>query len=73
MDAMTAALAAAQVDESTIGPGGWGFWIVIGLLAALFFLYLSMRKHLRKVDFDVEPDANDERPRQGRGEPRADT
>jgi hypothetical protein len=70
MDAVTAVLSAAEVDGSTIGPGGWGFWIVIGLLVALFFLYRSMRKQLGRVQFE-EPD--DERPHQGRAEPRADT
>lgn len=38
-----------MVDPSTVGPGSAGFWIVIGLLVAGVLLWLSMRRHMRKV------------------------
>lgn len=52
------AATAAESDvpgRPDIGPGSLGFWIVIALIVVLFFLYRSMRKQIRRVDFD--PDA----------------
>ena len=43
-----------QVDPSKVGPGGWGFFFFVALFVAAGFLYFSMRKQLRRVDFDEE-------------------
>lgn len=48
-------------DASQIGPGSLGFWVVIGLLVVLFFLYRSMRKQVRRVDFDTGATTDEER------------
>jgi hypothetical protein len=59
------AVAAAESDEpagrSAIGPGSLGFWIVIGLIVVLFLLYRSMRKQMRRVDFDPTATTDAER------------
>lgn len=62
MNPMTAMLAAEQ-DGSSIGPGSLGFWVVILMLAALVLLYRSMRRQIRKVDFDAEGTTDEERMR----------
>ena len=59
---MTTALAAEQ-DSSSIGPGSLGFWIVILMLLALLLLYRSLRRQIRKVDFDPEGTTDEERMR----------
>ena len=42
-------LAAGQSAASSAAPGAIGFLVVAGLGLALFFLFRSMTKHLRKV------------------------
>ncbi|MGH8828121.1 MAG: hypothetical protein ACRDVZ_11125 [Jiangellaceae bacterium] len=52
MGTFSVVLAAQDADQSAIGPGSLGFWVLIGLLVTLFVLYRSMRKQVKRVDFD---------------------
>ncbi|MEO5708194.1 MAG: hypothetical protein ABIQ59_00030 [Nocardioidaceae bacterium] len=56
-------------DPADVKPGWLGFGVVMALVVAVALLWFSMRKQLRKVDFEVEPDEpkqprpnNDEHP-----------
>ena len=40
--------------DSAIGPGLLGFLVVVALGLALVFLYRSLRKQLRRIDFDAD-------------------
>ncbi len=54
----------ATVEETTgsdFGPGLLGFLVVAFLGVSLFVLYRSMRKQMRKVDFDPEATTDEER------------
>lgn len=58
--------AAVLADESTgtsVGPGLLGFLVMAFLVGALFLLYRSMRKQMRKVDFDPEGVTDEQRMR----------
>jgi hypothetical protein len=57
------ALLAEETDSPEIGPGLLGFAIMIFLLTALFLLYRSLRKQIRRVDFDAEGETDEERTR----------
>ena len=57
---MIAVIRAAD-EESSAGPGSLGFWVVVALALALFVLYRSMRKQIRRVDFDAEGTTDEER------------
>ena len=39
-------------EPDDVTPGWWGFLCVVALFAATFLLWLSMRKQLRRIDFD---------------------
>ncbi|TDE09110.1 hypothetical protein [Jiangella asiatica] len=65
---LMAAAAEAESENAEIGPGLLGFLVVIFLLVALLVLYRSMRKQIRKVDFDDEGLTDAERMR-GHREP----
>lgn len=54
-------------DPSSIGPGSLGFWVVVLLAVALFFLYRSMRKQMKRIEFDPAGTTDEERMR-GHGE-----
>lgn len=58
------ALTAAETEDSGPGPGLYGFLVIVFLIVALFVLYRSMRKQIRKVDFD--PDGADDAARMRR-------
>jgi hypothetical protein len=45
----------------SVGPGSWGFWIVVALGLALVVLYRSMRKQMGRVDFNADGLTDDER------------
>jgi hypothetical protein len=51
------------------GPGA--FWMFLALAGALVLLVLSMRKQMRRVDFDEQGETDVERMR-GSGVPRGD-
>lgn len=57
---------AAESEGTGAGPGLLGFLVVIFLLAALFLLYRSMRKQIRRVDFDADGVTDRERMREHR-------
>ena len=50
-------LAAGQSAASSAAPGAIGFLVVAGLGLAVFFLFRSMTKHLRKVNLAAENEA----------------
>ena len=56
-------------DPADVKPGWLGLGVVMALAVAVVLLWLSMRKQLKKVDFEVEPDEADEarQPRTGPG------
>jgi hypothetical protein len=49
--------------DSAIGPGLLGFLIVVALGLALVFLYRSLRKQLRRIDFDADATSDVDRMR----------
>lgn len=50
-------LAAGHSAASSAAPGALGFLVVAGLGLAVFFLFRSMTKHLRKVRVAAEESA----------------
>ena len=50
-------LAAGQSAASSAAPGALGFLVVAGMGLAVFFLFRSMTKHLRKVRLAAENEA----------------
>ncbi|PZF81383.1 hypothetical protein [Jiangella anatolica] len=68
LQAVAFAAAESESDDSGIGPGLYGFLVLIFLIVALVVLYRSMRKQIRKVDFDPDGVSDDERMR-GHREP----
>jgi hypothetical protein len=48
---------AQQVPDPEDVKAGWlGFGVFLALAVAVVLLWLSMRRHLKKVDFEEEPD-----------------
>lgn len=45
----------------SISAGSAGFWIVIAMILVLVVLYRSMRKQLRRIDFDESGTTDEER------------
>ena len=43
-------------DPADVKPGWLGFGMFIALAVAVVLLWLSMRRQLKKVDFEEEPD-----------------
>jgi len=60
---LSVALVAAQEGPAPedVKAGWLGFAVWIGLAAAVVFLSFSLRKHLKRVNFDEGPDAPDGR------------
>ncbi|HEX6324988.1 MAG TPA: hypothetical protein VFZ72_00320 [Jiangellaceae bacterium] len=54
---------ASTTDGSGMGPGLTGFLVLAFLAVAVIFLYRSMRKQLRRIDFDPEGRTDAERMR----------
>ncbi len=44
-------------DPEDVKPGWLGFGVFLALAFAVFLLWLSLRKHLRKVDFEEQEPA----------------
>ena len=55
--------ASTDADGSRVGPGLLGFLVFAGLCAALIVLYRSLRRQLRRIDFDAEGESDAERDR----------
>jgi hypothetical protein len=49
--------------DSAVGPGLLGFLVVVALGLALVFLYRSLRKQLRRIDFDADATSDVDRMR----------
>jgi len=49
-------LAQKVPDPADVKPGWLGLGVVFALGVAVVLLWLSMRRHLKKVDFEEEPD-----------------
>jgi hypothetical protein len=43
-------------DPADVKPGWLGFGVVMALAVAVLLLWLSMRKQLKKIDFEEQPD-----------------
>jgi MYXO-CTERM domain-containing protein len=54
---------ASTTDGSGSGPGLTGFLVLAFLALAVVFLYRSMRKQLKRIDFDPEGRTDAERMR----------
>lgn len=53
------------IDPMRVTPGMWGFICFVFLIVVAILLYFSLRKQLRKVDFDESaPQANSPDPRE---------
>ena len=57
LHALVLPLAVKGPDPADVKPGWLGFGVFLALAVAVVFLWFSMRKQLRKVDFEEEPDA----------------
>ena len=55
-------------DPADVKPGWLGLGVFLALAAAVVFLYFSLRKQLKKVDFEEEP-AAPKQPRTNGDEP----
>jgi hypothetical protein len=55
--------ASTDADGSGVGPGLLGFLVFAGLCAALIVLYRSLRRQLRRIDFDADGQSDAERMR----------
>lgn len=56
-------LASTTDGSGGIGPGVAGFLVFVFLILAVVFLYRSMRKQLKRIDFDAEGQTDAERMR----------
>jgi hypothetical protein len=54
--AVLAPLVDKAPDPADVKPGWLGFGVFLALAVAVAFLWFSMRKQLKKVDFEEEPD-----------------
>lgn len=41
-----------EIDPNRVTPGMWGFLSFVALILVAVLLYFSMRKQMRRVDFD---------------------
>jgi hypothetical protein len=70
---LLAVLAADKTpDPSDVKPGWLGFGVFLVLAVAVVLLWLSMRRHLKKVDFEEAPAARRGAPAQDEAEPRSE-
>ena len=53
-------------DPADVKPGWLGLGVFLALAVAVAFLWFSLRKQLKKVDFEEEPDT----PKKPRNDPR---
>ena len=44
-----------ELNDDIVRPGWLGFGVFLGLVVAAFFLFRSMNRQLKKVDFVEEP------------------
>ncbi|SDU52887.1 hypothetical protein [Jiangella alkaliphila] len=68
VQAVALTAAESDADDSGVGPGLYGFLVMVFLIVALVVLYRSMRKQIRRVDFDPDG-ANDSERMHGHQEP----
>lgn len=43
-----------DIDPNRVTPGGWGAITFVALLVVTALLYFSLRKQMRRVDFDED-------------------
>jgi uncharacterized protein HemY len=67
----SASISSRATDDSIVRPGWLGFVVFLAMALALFFLLRSFLKHLKRVNFEEEPDPTEVR-FQGPPEPDAD-
>lgn len=48
-----------EIDPLRVTPGMWGFLCFVFLILVAIVLYFSLRKQLRKVDFDEDAPQDD--------------
>jgi hypothetical protein len=64
-------LAVKAPDPADVKPGWLGFAVFIALAVAVVLLWLSMRRQLKKIDFEEEPDDRPSDSDKGAGAPGA--
>lgn len=61
LQAVALTAAESEAEDSGVGPGLYGFLVLVFLIVALVVLYRSMRKQIRRVDFDPDGVTDTER------------
>jgi len=67
LHALLLPLAVKGPDPADVKPGWLGFVMFLALAVATVLLWLSFRKQLKKIDFEVEPDPPKQRKQPGGG------
>ena len=62
-------LAVKAPDPADVKPGWLGFAVFVALAVAVVLLWLSMRRQLKKIDFEEEPDDRPSDTDKGAGAP----
>lgn len=66
---LTLAVQGDLPDPNTVGPGMAGFITFFALFIAAIFLFKSLTKQIKRVDFPVEEDPNTPRANGPEGQP----
>lgn len=62
-----------EIDPLRVTPGMWGFISFIFLIVVAILLYFSLRKQLRRVDFDESATVPDQAPGSRDADPRIES
>jgi hypothetical protein len=57
----SASISSRATDDSIVRPGWLGFVVFLAMAVALFFLLRSFIKHLKRVNFEEDPDPTEVR------------
>ena len=57
----SASISSRATDDSIVRPGWLGFIVFLAMAVALYFLLRSFIKHLKRVNFEEEPDPTEVR------------
>ena len=57
----SASISPRATDDSIVRPGWLGFIVFLAMAVALYFLLRSFVKHLKRVNFEEEPDPTEVR------------
>ena len=57
----SASISSRATDDSIVRPGWLGFIVFLAMAVALYFLLRSFVKHLKRVNFEEQPDPTEVR------------